>query len=90
MQVRNAANVFPDPVGAEMSVVFPARMCGQPCCWGSVGEPSRVRNHSRTTGCAQSSADEETIWSETLFVEETDGLYQLFGLPILEIRKFKK
>ena len=42
MQARNAARVLPDPVGAEINVVRPARMCGQPCSWGSVGVPKRV------------------------------------------------
>ncbi len=36
-----------------MSVVCPARMCGQPCSWGSVGVPNRETNHSRTRGWAQ-------------------------------------
>ena len=31
MQTRNAARVFPEPVGAEMRVASPARMLGQPC-----------------------------------------------------------
>src|SRR5271165_6656151 len=31
MQMRNAASVLPEPVGAEMSVVRPARISGQPC-----------------------------------------------------------
>ncbi len=53
MQTRNAARVFPEPVGAEMRVGSPARMLGQPCCWGSVGEPNFERNHSAVTGCAQ-------------------------------------
>src|SRR5450432_3454254 len=56
MQARNAARVLPEPVGAEMSVVCPARMWGQPCSCGSVGVPKRWMNHSRTRGCAQSSA----------------------------------
>ena len=30
MAVRKAARVFPEPVGAEISVVLPARICGQP------------------------------------------------------------
>src|SRR5581483_5828059 len=55
MQARNAASVLPDPVGAEIRVVRPARMCGQPCSWGSVGVPNRRTNHSLTSGCAHSS-----------------------------------
>jgi hypothetical protein len=50
MQIRNAASVFPDPVGAEIRVVSPARMCGQPCSCGSVGVPKRLTNQSRTSG----------------------------------------
>lgn len=56
MQMRKAARVLPEPVGAEISVGAPARMCGQPCCWGSVGVPKRRVNHSCVTGCAQASA----------------------------------
>src|SRR5689334_24935109 len=55
MQARNAVSVLPEPVGAEISVVWPARMCGQPCSWGSVGVPKRATNHSWTSGCAQES-----------------------------------
>ncbi len=55
MQTRNAARVLPLPVGAEMSVGSPARMLGQPCSCGSVGEPNLLRNHSAVTGCAQAS-----------------------------------
>src|SRR5579862_6534871 len=53
IQARNAASVLPDPVGAEINVVRPARMCGQPCSCGSVGVPKREINHSATRGCAQ-------------------------------------
>ncbi len=55
MQTKNAARVLPEPVGAEMSVVWWARMLGQPCAWGSVGEPNLLRNHSAVTGCAHAS-----------------------------------
>jgi hypothetical protein len=55
MQARKAARVLPDPVGAEIRVVRPARMCGQPCSCGSVGDPNRSTNHSATRGCAQAS-----------------------------------
>ena len=30
MQTKNAARVFPEPVGAEMRVASPERMLGQP------------------------------------------------------------
>jgi len=53
MQARKAASVLPDPVGAEISVVRPARICGQPCSWGSVGVPNLRVNHSATSGWAQ-------------------------------------
>src|SRR3569833_213503 len=54
MQARNAASVFPDPVDAEISVVRPSMMYGQPCSCGSVGVPKRPTNHSCTRGCAHS------------------------------------
>ena len=54
MHARNAASVLPDPVGAEISVLRPARMCGQPMACGSVGVANRWTNHSRTSGCAHS------------------------------------
>src|ERR1035438_1746459 len=53
---RNAARVLPEPVGAEIRVVSPIWMLGQPCSCGSVAEPNLVRNHSCTTGCAQARA----------------------------------
>src|ERR1700745_4295926 len=53
MQARKAARVLPEPVARESSVVRPARMCGQPCSWGSVGVPNFATNHSATMGWAQ-------------------------------------
>src|SRR3954447_23418083 len=53
MQARKAARVLPDPVGAEIKVVRPARICGQPCSCGSVGGPNLLTNPSATSGCAQ-------------------------------------
>src|SRR5277367_5540748 len=53
MQMRKAASVLPEPVGAEISVGLPATMWGHPCSCGSVGVPKRLTNHSCTTGCAQ-------------------------------------
>jgi hypothetical protein len=56
MQTRNAAKVLPLPVGAEIRVVLPVIMLGQPWVWGSVGLPNFLRNHSAVTGCAHSRA----------------------------------
>src|SRR5918992_1311895 len=51
MQTRKAASVFPEPVGAEISVSPPAAIAGHPLACGSVGPAGkRVENHSRTTG----------------------------------------
>jgi hypothetical protein len=51
MQTRNPANVFPDPVGAAMSVSRPAAMWAHPCSWGAVGPSGKRRvNHSATAG----------------------------------------
>src|ERR1700685_690858 len=54
MHARNAASVFPEPVGAQINVVLSARMWGQPCSCGSVGVPNFPTNHSWTSGCAHS------------------------------------
>src|SRR5271155_1123427 len=67
MQARNAASVLPDPVGAEISVVFPARMCGQPCSCGSVGVPNRCTNHSATRGWAQASEEGKEVTTEIFY-----------------------
>ena len=61
MHARNAASVFPEPVGAEISVFIPASMCGQPFSCGKVGAPKRAENQSRTTGCAQERAVEGSL-----------------------------
>src|ERR1700674_536367 len=58
MQIRKAARVLPDPVGAEISVVRPASICGQPCSCGSVGVPNLRTNHSCTIGWAQARESE--------------------------------
>ena len=49
-QIRNAAKVLPEPVGAESKTSRPARISGQPACWGSVGRSKRPANHSATSG----------------------------------------
>src|SRR5690242_19486733 len=54
MHAKKAAKVFPEPVGALISVSCPARMCGQPAICGSVGVPNLDVNHSWTSGCAHS------------------------------------
>src|ERR1700751_518116 len=57
MHARNAASVLPEPVGAEIKVVRPDRMCGQPCSCGSVGVANLWTNQSCTSGCAQDSEE---------------------------------
>ena len=49
-QVRNAASVFPEPVGAAISVCRPLAMAGQPRAWASVGPSNRPSNHAWTRG----------------------------------------
>src|ERR1017187_3986941 len=56
IQARNAARVFPEPVGAQISADRFWRMWGQPNSCGSVGVPNLLRNQARTSGCAQSRA----------------------------------
>ena len=45
---RNAASVLPLPVGAWISVWWPAAMAAQPRAWASVGASKLASNHSRT------------------------------------------
>ena len=49
-QIRNAASVLPDPVGAEIRTLRPVRISRQPAICGSVGFPNRLVNHSDTNG----------------------------------------
>jgi len=55
MDDRNAASVLPLPVGAQMSVCAPSRMCGQPSTWGGVGSGNEAANQARTAGENRSS-----------------------------------
>ncbi len=50
MQERNAARVFPDPVGAAIRTSEPDWIAGQACCCTSVGSPMWERNHSEMSG----------------------------------------
>src|SRR5437667_9360944 len=47
---RNAASVFPDPVGAAISVSSPEAICFQPALCGAVGLPKRPVNQRVTSG----------------------------------------
>jgi hypothetical protein len=47
---RNAASVFPVPVGAAMSVCLPSAIAGQPRTWGSEGEPIFSVNQRASVG----------------------------------------
>jgi hypothetical protein len=47
---RNAARVFPLPVGARISVDSPRAIAGQPCACGRVGASNDEENQSRTAG----------------------------------------
>ena len=50
MHHRNAANVFPVPVGARMSVDSPRAIAGQPAVCGLVGDWNTASNQWRTAG----------------------------------------
>ena len=43
MTARNAVSVFPEPVGAAISVWAPAAIAGQPQRWGLVAGTPRAR-----------------------------------------------
>src|ERR1700733_6890550 len=67
MHARNAASVLPEPVGAEIRVFCPARICGQPCSCGSVGVPKRWTNHSATRGWAQAREEGKEVTTGTFY-----------------------
>jgi hypothetical protein len=50
MAQRNAANVFPEPVGAQMSVCEPAAIDGHPSRCAAVGARNDDSNHAREAG----------------------------------------
>ena len=58
MHQRNAERVFPEPVGATMSVLFPAAIEGHPSLWGGLGSPNVFENHERTMGWNADNASE--------------------------------
>jgi hypothetical protein len=45
MQLRKAARVLPEPVGAAIRASVPEEIVGQLRSWTSVGEPKRAVNH---------------------------------------------
>jgi hypothetical protein len=49
-QKRNAASVFPLPVGESMSAESPRAIAGQPAVCGRVGASNALLNHARTAG----------------------------------------
>src|SRR3954471_1873096 len=49
-QIRNAARVLPDPVGAAIRTLPPVRISRHPAICGSVALPKRLVNHSATSG----------------------------------------
>jgi hypothetical protein len=73
---RNAARVFPDPVGERMSVLFPEEMLGQPRICGGLGEPCVFSNHRRTAGWNSSRIFLELIEGQELRMMEARTTYE--------------
>jgi hypothetical protein len=48
MPARNAASVFPDPVGAQINALRPDAIAGQPPACAGVGAANEDSNHART------------------------------------------
>lgn len=70
MAHKKAASVFPDPVGAQISVLSPRAMAGHPDTWAGVGWPKVVVNHAvvaevNPTGGIVVSAVAMTTWFHT-------------------------
>jgi hypothetical protein len=45
MQTRKADSVFPEPVGAAISVSWPPAIAGHPLRWGGVGPAGKRRSN---------------------------------------------
>src|SRR5262249_25629783 len=77
---RNAASVFPDPVGAIKSADSPCAIAGHPSACTRVGAPSDRSNHARTGAWNRSRARVErfstggTLPSERLFASPAGEL----------------
>src|SRR4051812_35219728 len=56
MPQRNAASVFPEPVGAQISGLLPAAIDAQPPVWAGVGPSNDDSNQRRTRSENGSSA----------------------------------
>ena len=56
MAERNAASVFPEPVGAWMRTLLPPAMTGQPFSCAGVGAAKFRSNHAFVSGLKTSSA----------------------------------
>lgn len=54
---RNAARVFPDPVGAMTSVLSPSAMAAQALAWAAVGAAKVLVNQSRVSALNRLSAE---------------------------------
>jgi hypothetical protein len=61
MPHRNAARVFPDPVGAQISVLLPATIFGQPIAWAGVGSANDASNQRLTGSLNGSSGEDSTV-----------------------------
>src|SRR5919198_2687870 len=57
---RNAASVFPDPVGATTRALRPDESAGHASSWAGVGSANGSSNHVRVRGPSSSSAFEIT------------------------------
>src|SRR3954449_4185444 len=55
MPQRKLASVLPEPVGAQMSVLFPLEIAFQPPAWAGVG-PSKEASNQRRTGALKGSS----------------------------------
>src|ERR1700761_5727177 len=73
---RNAASVFPVPVGARISVDSPRAIAGQPSIWGRVGSVKTASNQSRTAGWKSpiglvvGAGSTRTTWADLFFLDK--------------------
>jgi hypothetical protein len=59
MPQRKLASVFPEPVGAQISVLAPSEIASQPPAWAGVG-PSKEASNQRLTGSLNGAREAES------------------------------
>ena len=69
---RNALSVLPEPVGAQISVLAPLAICGQPAAWAGVGASKDASNQALVRSLKPSRGVDVAVESAVI---RTDRVY---------------